>query len=139
MIHAHQRDVHAARRPRQAGLEVGDRKIGTEGLQLPHHAVDERAELAGLVVEAGGDRLHHVEPTAAVFEDHSGDFLDPDQRVPGGEPLSEEIERVGGGPDQDLVVGFEPVDERADAGSVPPALSAEADRNFRHGGVGFRW
>ena len=135
MVDAHQRNAEPAGGPRQGRLEVGDRQIGGEGVEVADHPVDQRPQLPGLVVEAGGDRPHHVEPAAGVLEDDARDLLEPHPRMATGEVPLQEGQGVGRGVDQDLMIGLEPLDERADPGGMAAALAAEADGDLRDIGV----
>ena len=133
MIHAHQRDPHPARGPGERGLEVDDRQFGPEGVELAEHAVDERPELAGLIVEPRGDRPHDVEPTGRVLKHDPRNPGDADPRMVGREAACEELEGVVRRVDQEVVVALEVLDERGDAGGVSAPLSAQADGDLRHG------
>ena len=135
MIDAHEGNAEPAGRPRQGRLEVGDREVGTKGVEFLDETVDERPELPRLIIEPGGNRPHHVEPPAGVLKDNPGNLLEPHPRMAVGEMLPEKGQRVGRGVDDDLVVTVEPLDERADPGGMSPALAAEADRELCHGAV----
>ena len=133
MIDTHERNAHAARRPGQRRLKVGDGKVGAEDLEFAKHLVHKRAQQPRLVVEAGGDRLHDVEASAAVLKDDPWNLLDPHSRVARGELLTEEGEGVGGGPDEHIVVSLQATNERAHPGRVAAALTAQTDGNPGHG------
>ena len=132
MIDAHERNPEAAGRAGQCRLEVGDGDVRTEGLELGDHAIDQRPDLAGLVVEAGRDRSHHVEPATDVLEDDPRDRLDAHPGHPQRQSAADEVEAVGARVDEHIVCRVETLDERAHAGCVAPPLPAEADRDVRH-------